>query len=176
MRLVWGTLLLAAVALLIRSTALSVLASRGVIIDVLALATVVWGLRWGESGGSTFGFVLGLAADLDAAHRLGRHAFVLALVGYAVGRLSRVLVRDNPFTQLLLLFTATVVHQAWALGLELVQLGEWRLVAPWAFMAHHILLSGLVTAPLGVLLLGIVRLGSGRSLFPIASLDTVPRP
>jgi rod shape-determining protein MreD len=169
MRVLGGMLMLAAVALLIRSTALSVLAARGVIIDVLAFATVVWALRWGESGGSTLGFVLGLAADVDAAHWLGRHAFALALAGYAVGRLSRALVRDNPLTQLVLLFCATVVHQAWALAFELGGVAGWR------FLAGHVLLSGLVTAPLGVLLLGIVRLGSGRSLFALASVDTVPR-
>jgi rod shape-determining protein MreD len=169
MKVVGGLLLLAAVALLIRSTALSVLAARGVIIDVLAFATVVWALRWGEGGGSTFGFVLGLAADLDAAHWLGRHAFVLALAGYLIGRLSRALVRDNPVTQLFLLFSATVVHEAWALGLELFPVSDWR------FVAGRVLVSGLVTAPLGVLLLGIVRLGSGRDLFPLA-LDSAPRP
>ena len=53
--------------------------------------------------GSTFGFVLGLAADLDAAHWLGRHALVLALLGYVVGRLSRTLVRDSARTQFVLL-------------------------------------------------------------------------
>lgn len=169
MRIVGATLLLVAVALLIRSTALSVLAARGVIVDVLAFATVVWALRWGENGGSSLGFLLGLASDLDAAHWLGRHAFVLALVGYAIGRLSRALVRDNPFTQLLLLFSATVVHQAWALAFEVGGVAGWR------FLAGHVLVSGLVTAPLGVLLLGIVRLGSGRSLFALASVDTAPR-
>ena len=45
MRALGGLLVLAAVALLIRSTALSVLAARGVILDVLAFVTVVWALR-----------------------------------------------------------------------------------------------------------------------------------
>jgi rod shape-determining protein MreD len=169
MRAVGGLLLLAGVALLIRSTALSVLSARGVILDVLAFATVVWALRWGENGGSTFGFILGLAADLDAAHWLGRHALVLALVGYAIGRLSRALVRDNPATQLLLLFAATVAHQAWALAFELGGVAGWR------FLLGHVVVSGLVTAPLGVLLLALVRLGSGRSLFSLAAVETTPR-
>lgn len=168
MRLIGATLMLLAVTLLIRSTALSVLAARGVIIDVLAFATVVWALRWGEGGGSTLGFLLGLAADLDAAHWLGRHAFVLALVGYAIGRLSRALVRDNPFTQLLLIFVATLVHQAWVLAFEL---GGF---AGWPFLARHVLVSSIVTPVLGVLLLGIVRIGSGRSLF-VAPVESSPR-
>ncbi len=169
MRAVGGLILLAAVALLIRSTALSVLAARGVIVDVLAFVTVVWALRWGESWGASFGFFLGLAADLDAAHWLGRHALVLALVGYAVGRLARAVVRDNPFTQLVLLFAATVVHQAWVLSFEL---GE---VAGWRFLLGHVLIAGLATAPLGVLLVAVVRLGSGRSLFSLAATEIDPR-
>ncbi len=169
MRLIGGTLMLLAVALLIRSTALSVLAARGVIVDVLAFATVVWALRWGENGGSTLGFLLGLAADLDAAHWLGRHAFVLALVGYAIGRLSRALVRDNPFTQLVLIAAATLIHEAWSLAFELSGVAGWR------FLAQHVLISAVVTPVLGVLLLGIVRLGSGRSLFALAPVEPSPR-
>jgi rod shape-determining protein MreD len=164
-----GLLLLAGVALLIRSTALSVLAARGVIVDVLAFVTVVWALRWGETQGSTFGFVLGLAADLDAAHWLGRHALALALVGYGIGRLSRALVRDNPATQFLLILAAALAHQAWALAFELGGIAGWR------FLLEHVVVSGLVTAPLGVLLLALVRLGSGRSLFNLAAVETTPR-
>ena len=110
MRLLAGLLLLSLTALLMRSTALSVLAARGVVLDALAFATVVWALRAGETWGASFGFVLGLAADLDAAHWLGRHALVLALLGYTIGRLSRTLVRDSASTQLVLLFLATLVH------------------------------------------------------------------
>jgi rod shape-determining protein MreD len=168
-RALGGLLLLAGVALLIRSTALSVLAARGVILDVLAFVAVVWALRWGESWGATFGFVLGLAADLDAAHWLGRHALVMALVGYAVGRLGRALVRDNPLTQLLLLFAVTVIHQAWALVFELGQVAGWR------FLLGHVVIAGVATAPLGVLLIALVRLGSGRSLFILAATETDSR-
>ena len=81
------------VALLLRSTALSSLATRGFVVDVLAFTTVVWALRHGDAWGSSFGFFLGLVADLDAAHFLGRHALLLSLLGYAVGRLSGTLVR-----------------------------------------------------------------------------------
>jgi len=169
MRVLVGLLLLAAVALLIRSTALSVLSARGVILDVLVFVTVVWALRWGESWGSTFGFVVGLAADLDAAHWPGRHALALALAGYGVGRLSRAVVRDNPVTQLLLIFTATIAHQAWSLALELGGVAGWR------FLLGHVLVAGLATAPLGVLLLALIRLGSGRSLFNLAVVETGPR-
>jgi len=164
-----GLLLLAGVALLLRSTALSELAARGVIVDVLAFVTVVWALRWGESQGSTFGFVLGLAADLDAAHWLGRHAFALALVGYGIGRLSGALVRSNPVTQFIVIFTATLAHQAWALAFGL------REVAGWRFLLGHVMVSGLVTASLGVLVLALVGLGSGRSLFSRAAIETTPR-
>ena len=162
-------MLLAGVAMLIRSTALSELAARGVIVDVLAFVTVVWALRWGEGQGSTFGFVLGLAADLDAAHWLGRHALALALVGYGTGRLSGALVRNNPLTQFMLLFAATLAHQAWALVFELGGVAGWR------FLLGHVVVSGLVTAPLGVLVLALVSLGSGRSLFSRAAIETTSR-
>ena len=169
MRVFGGLLLLAGVALLVRSTALSVLAAHGVVVDVLAFVTVAWALRWGESQGSTFGFVLGLAADLDAAHWLGRHALALALVGYGVGRLSRALVRDNPATQFMLLFAATLAHQTWILIFELGGVAGWR------FLLGHVVVSGLVTAPLGVLVLALWGLGSGRSLFSRAAIETTPR-
>jgi rod shape-determining protein MreD len=169
MRVFAGLLLLAGVALLIRSTALSELAARGVIVDVLVFVTVVWALRWGESQGSTLGFVLGLAADLDAAHWLGRHAFALALVGYGTGRLARAMVRGNPTTQFMLIFAATLAHQAWALVFELGGVAGWR------FLLGHVVISGLVTALLGVLVLALVSLGSGRSLFSRAAIETTPR-
>jgi len=169
MRVFAGLLLLACAALLMRSTAFSVLAARGVIVDVLAFVTVVWALRWGENRGSTFGFILGVAADLDAAHWLGRHALALALVGYGVGRLSRALVRGNPATQFMLLFAATLAHQAWALVFELGGVAGWR------FLLGHMVVSGLVTALLGVLVLALVSLGSGRSLFSRAAIETTPR-
>ena len=82
-------------------------------------ATAMWALRYGETWGSTCGFTLGLAADLDAAHWLGRHALVLALMGYAVGRLSRTLVRDSARTQFVVLFSCTFLHQAWSAAFEL---------------------------------------------------------
>lgn len=170
MRTFSGLVVLAGVALLVRSTALSVLAARGVDLDVLAFVTVVWALRHGENWGSTFGFVLGLAADLDAAHWPGRHALVLALAGYGTGRLSRALVRGNPATQLLLLFVATVAHQAWTLAFEVGGFAGWR------YLLVRVLVSGLVTAPLGVLLLALVRLAGGRSPFGRAAVETAPRP
>ena len=86
------------------------------------------------------------------------------------GRLSRALVRDNPATQLLLLFVATVAHQGWALAFEVGGIAGWR------FLLTRLLVSGFVTASLGVLLLALVRLGSGRSLFRRASIEAAPRP
>ena len=169
MRGVLGLLLLAGVALLFRSTALTVPGAGGIILDVMAFVTVAWALRQGESWGASFGFVLGLAADLDAAHWLGRHALLLALIGYGIGRLSRAVVRDNPLTQLLLLFTATVAHQLWALAFEFGGVGSWR------FLLERVVVSGLVTAPLGVLLLILLRLGSGGSRFGRAVVETDPR-
>lgn len=168
MRAALGLVALVGVALLMRSTALSVVASKGVIIDVLAFVTLIWALKYGESWGATFGFVLGLAADIDAAHWLGRHALLLSLLGYASGRLARTLVRDSARTQLVLILVATVAHQAWSLAFEFGGAPSWRYV-------QLVLLAGVATAPLGATLLAVMRHGSGQPLFGHAALEPGPK-
>jgi rod shape-determining protein MreD len=165
MRGLTGFILLAVVTLLLRSTALSALAARGVVIDVLVFATVVWSLRNGESAGVTFGFFLGLVADLDSAHWPGRHALMLAALGYAVGRLSHTLVRDSMRTQIVLLLVATFVHQLWATAFEL------QGAASWPYLIQRVLLATVATAPLGALVLAIIRRLSGQGFFAHASHD-----
>lgn len=166
MRQLSGLLILAMIAMLLRSTALSSLAARGVVIDVLALATAIWALGRGETWGSTFGFVLGLGADLDAAHWLGRHALALALMGYAVGRLGRTLVRDSARTQFVVLFICTLIHQVWSAAFEFGGSPG----VPYAII--RILLAALITAPIGTLLLGIVRRMTGHPLFGHAVIQS----
>jgi rod shape-determining protein MreD len=161
----WGTaLVLASVALLLRSTALSALAGRGVLIDVLAFAVTAWSMRRGESAGTMFGFTLGLLADLDAAHWMGRHALSLSLIGYAAGRVSHTLVKDRARSSFALLIAAVAVHQVWTLAFEV---GTW---AGWPYILQRALLATLVTAPLGTLVLGIVRRVVGRPLFSHATV------
>jgi rod shape-determining protein MreD len=167
MRPIGGFLVMATVALLLRSTILASLATHGVVVDALAFATVVWALRHGDSWGSSFGFFLGLVADLDAARWLGRHALVLSLLGYALGRLSSTLVRESARTQFALLAVTTLVHQAWSASFEL---GGGIVAAPW-LLAHTLLATG-VTASLGTLLLMATRRLVGRPLFGYASRTT----
>ena len=159
-----GFILMVGVALLLRSTALSVLASRGVVLDVLVFVTVVWSLRHGEASGTFLGFVAGLAADLDAGHWLGRHALALSLVGYATGRLGHTLVRDRTRTHLVLLAFATAAHQLWVSAFELSIAPSWR------FVLTRVLVAALVTAPSGALLLALTRRLYGRPIFPHAHL------
>lgn len=159
-----GFLLMIAVALLLRSTALTVLAARGIVIDVLVFVTVVWSLRRGEAGGTFFGFVVGLAADVDAGHWLGRHALALSLVGYATGRLGHALVRDRTRTHLVLLALATVAHQLWVTAFEM------SLAPTWRFVLTRVAIAALVTAPLGSLLLALTRRLYGRPIFPHAHI------
>jgi rod shape-determining protein MreD len=154
----FGILIVIVIVLLLRSTALTALAARGVVLDVLAFATVMWALRYRENWGSTFGFALGLAADLDAAHWLGRHALVLALLGYGVGRLSRVLVRNSARAQLVLLLIATLVHQAWVASFELGG------VTAWPYLLNRVVLAAVATAPIGTLLIVLVRHVGGQPL------------
>lgn len=164
MRPIVGLLFAALLVLLLRSTALSSLAARGIVLDALAFAAVVWGLRHGDAWGSTFGFVVGLAADLDAAHWLGRHALALSLIGYGVGRLARTLVRDSSRTQFVLLLAATAAHQAWSAAFEL---GGGLSGLP--FVAARLGLATVVTASLGTFLLWLARRIAGRPLFGYAS-------
>ena len=148
----WGALISAmVVVLLLRSTALAALAARGVVIDVLAFATVVWGLRRGSAWGASFGFAVGLCADLDAAHWLGRHALALTLMGYVVGRLSGTLVRESPRTHLALLVLATASHQAWTIAFELGGFMAWPEVLMRVFA------GAIVTGILGAIVLWVPR-------------------
>jgi rod shape-determining protein MreD len=146
-------------ALLLRSTALTALGTRGIVFDVLAFATVVWALRNGPSWGATFGFALGLAADLDAVHWIGRHALVLSLIGYAVGRLRATLVRDSSRTHAVLIALGTLAHQVWVLAFEA---GD---PAGWPYLLKHVGLALAVTAPIGTVLLALINRVSGSILF-----------
>ena len=154
------------VVLLLRSTALSAFAARGLVLDVLAFATVVWALRHGAAWGATFGFALGLAADLDAAHSLGRHALALTLVGYITGRLASTLVRESARTQFVLVCVAVGAHQAWSTPFEA---GGWT-VWPYLLLVR-VLLSSLVTASLGTLTLAMIRRVLARPLFSNVSIQ-----
>ena len=164
MKALAGFLLLALVVLLLRSTALSNLATRGVMIDALVFATVVYALRNGDAWGSTFGFVLGVVADVDAARWLGRHALVLALLGYGVGRLASTLVRDSARTQIALFAIAAFMHQVWSAAFEL---GAGVATAPW--LLGRALLAAVLTAAAGTLILTGLRRVLGQPVFGHAS-------
>lgn len=148
-----------AIVLLLRSTALSALAARGVVIDALAFATVLWALRHGAGWGSSFGFAIGLFADLDAAHWLGRHALVLTLIGYAIGRFASTLVRESARTQFVLLLAATAIHQAWSVAFELVG------GVGWTYPLTRVVVASLATALTGTALLAAARRLIGQPLF-----------
>jgi len=146
------------VVLLLRSTALTSFAARGLVIDVLAFAVTIWSLRHGASWGATFGFALGLCADVDTGHWLGRHALALSLLGYFVGRLSDTLVRESVRTQFVLLALVVILHQAAVVSFELGGTGGW------GYLVTRSLLAALATAPLGTVLLWMGRRLAGRPL------------
>jgi rod shape-determining protein MreD len=112
--------------------------------------------------------VLGLFADLDASHWLGRHALALALIGYVVGRLSHTLVRNSARTQMVLFLLATLIHQTW------VALFESSGMAGAPMLAGRILLAGMASAILATGVLGIARRVSGRPLFGHATAGPGP--
>lgn len=154
----------ALVALLLRTTALAGLAAHGIVLDVLVLATVAWSLRTGDAWGATFGFLLGLAADVDTAHWLGRHALALTLLGYGVGRLSNTLVKDSVLTQLVLFAVTTALHQLWTAAFDLS--GNPVSIA---WLVGRVLLATITTAPVGVLVLLIPHFFSPRRGYGHAS-------
>lgn len=168
MKGIGAAIVFAFAALLMRSTALTALAARGVVIDVLAFVTVLWALRERERWGTTFGFALGLAADLDAAHWLGRHAMVLALTGYATGRLSHSLVRESTRANLALIAVATLVHQLW------VGLFEAADARAWPYLAQRIVLAVLVTAPLGAMMIWLLQRVTGGRFLSDATTERDP--
>ena len=168
MRLIGSLLLFLFVTLLLRSTALTALASRGVVIDALAFATAVWALRNGETWGTSFGFAIGLAADLDAAHWLGRHALVLALLGYVIGRASHSLVRESSRTQVVVFFLATLVHGVWVAAFDFGGFSAWL---P---LVTRVLITAVTTAPVGMILLFVLRRVGGAPLFAHGSLQSGP--
>jgi rod shape-determining protein MreD len=129
---------------------------------------VVWSLRHGETAGVTFGFFIGLAADLDAAHWLGRHALIMAALGYVVGRLSHTLVRESFRTQLVLLAAATPVHQLWITVFEL------QGIAGVPYMLQRVVLATLATAPLGALVITFIGRAGGRGSFGHAAHEPGP--
>jgi rod shape-determining protein MreD len=156
-------LLAMVVVLLLRSTALSTFAARGIVLDALAFATVVWSLRYGASWGASFGVAIGLAADLDATHWMGRHALVLSLIGYVVGHFARTLVRESARTQFALLALATAAHQAWVVPFELG--GIEGLLTGWPYLLQRVVIGAFATAPAGTLVLVAARRLLGRPLF-----------
>jgi rod shape-determining protein MreD len=165
---VGAAVVFALVALLLRSTALTALAARGVVIDVLAFVTVLWALRERERWGTSFGFLLGLAADLDAAHWLGRHAMMLALIGYATGRLSHSLVRESTRANLVLIAIATLVHQLW------VGVFEASDTRAWPYLAMRIVLAVVATAPLGAGVIWALQRVTGGAFLSDATTEREP--
>jgi len=152
--------------LLLRSTVLAEAAAHGVVIDVLTFATVAWGLRRGAGWGTSFGFALGLCADLDTGHWLGRHALILSLLGYVVGRLSGTLVQESPRTQFVLLVLVTAVHLSWAAAFELGGL------AVWSVLLLRVVIGALATGLIGATLFAFIRRLGGRTILGHADLQS----
>ena len=153
------------VVLLLRSTALSAFAARGVVIDALGFAVVLWSLRHGASWGSTFGFALGLFADLDSSHWLGRHALALALVGYVVGRLASSLVKESPGTQFGLILVCAAAHLTWSMSFEYGGFGALPL------LVLRVVVGAFATAAFGTAFLWTARRVTGQPLFGHVSIQ-----
>jgi rod shape-determining protein MreD len=163
MRSLGGMVLFMLTVMLLRSTALSSFAARDIVIDALAFATVAWSLRYGPAAGTTFGFLLGLAADLDATYWLGRHALILSVSGWLIGWLARRVVRESIGTQLVLIALVTALHQLWVVPFELG--GIDGLMTGWLYLLKRVAIAVAVTAPLGVIVLALAKQLVGRPIF-----------
>ena len=96
------------VVVLLQTTALGIVAVRGVTPDLLLILLVFLALRRGSMSGQIAGFAGGLLEDLVSLAPFGFHALVRTLVGYSSGMLHG-LIRTSAVAVPLLIFTASVV-------------------------------------------------------------------
>jgi len=133
--------------LLVRSSAVRLVAIFGVTPDLLSLLLVYWSLAGGARAGVYAGLIVGLVADAEAGRFLGLTAGTLAAVGFVVGNVGASLHRESAPAQFVVLFFATAVSLA-VRALFAVQgdLGAWLAILP-----GEVALRSLYTAILGPL-------------------------
>lgn len=77
--------------------------------DLLLIATCFAGLRWGPWFGLGVGIFSGLLKDCFSQGLMGGYGFCFGLLGLVVGCLAKPLYRENPFTQVALTFSVSIL-------------------------------------------------------------------
>jgi rod shape-determining protein MreD len=81
-------LVLLVIGALLQNLVVSRVTVLGVGADLFLIFTVIVAIVRGPLWGAVFGFVIGLAADIDSLQHLGLHSLVYVVLGYVVGMLA----------------------------------------------------------------------------------------
>ena len=103
---------LAAIGLVLQSTALHILFGSGPVPDIPLILCVYLGLHHHSVGGALGAFVLGYVQDSFSANVIGLNAFGLCLVFLLVYLTSRRLWVDNLLSKVVVVFLASAVKTA----------------------------------------------------------------
>jgi rod shape-determining protein MreD len=108
---------------ILQTTLVPVIAVFGFKPDLLIVTLFFLAIRKGGSATVFAGFILGLAQDFYAPEILGQHALAKSVIAYFAGLFNEKMMRLDPFTQLALLFTTFILHDAIYFTVEVVQTG-----------------------------------------------------
>lgn len=103
-------LLLVILAVVLRSTVNPELSIFGVSPDLVLLVLIYIGIAKGQIQGTIFGFLAGFLIDVYSPESLGLNALVNSSVGFAVGFGHRGVVIESLSVQVLVLFSAVLMH------------------------------------------------------------------
>jgi rod shape-determining protein MreD len=146
--------LLALLAVIVQTAAVSQITLLGVNADLAPLVVMSVGLLMGSIAGATMGFGVGLLVDMALVQMLGVSSLVYLTIGYAAGRLREL--RD-PAHSLVPLAVGAAATAAAAIGFALMQflLGVQSPVS-W-LLARDILATVVVNTVLAIPVYNVVR-------------------
>jgi rod shape-determining protein MreD len=102
--------LIFAVALVLQSTLVRLLAVEGIEPDLILLALFFIALMEGSYAATIAGFCVGLVQDLYAPQTLGLNALSKSLIGFALGFCQRGVFVEGLISRSLILFAAVLLH------------------------------------------------------------------
>ena len=103
-------ILLAALALILQSTLLKLVAVGQIQPDLVLLVLFYVALSEGSYGATIAGFCSGLAQDVYAPQTLGLNALCKSLIGFGLGYCQRGVFVDSLVARSLILFVAVLIH------------------------------------------------------------------
>jgi len=105
-----GLVCLVVLTLTLHTTVLEKVAVGGVKPDLLLAITVYVSLGWGGTAGTLCGFLLGILQDAQSAGPLGLNAAAKAVAGFAMSYTWEALDRESVYSQMLIIFAASLLH------------------------------------------------------------------